>query len=41
MAYVRKIVRKTGTFFRLEVDIVDKGSGERVRKSMMWQPTED
>lgn len=30
-----------GTFFRLEVDIVDKGSGERVRKSMMWQPTED
>ncbi len=41
MAYVRKIVRKTGTFFRLEVDIVDKGSGQRIRKSMIWQPTED
>ncbi len=41
MAYVRKIARKTGTCFRLEVDIVDKGSGERVRKSMIWGPTED
>lgn len=41
MAYVRKIVRKTGTVFRLEVDIIDKGSGERVRKSMIWEPTED
>lgn len=40
MAYVRKIVKKTGICFRLEVDIVDKGSGERVRKSMIWQPTE-
>lgn len=40
MAYVRKIVRKTGICYRLEVDIVDKGSGERVRKSMIWEPTE-